>query len=344
MAKQKKEFMDGALNKGIDRKTAGDIFDLIEKFASYGFNKSHSVAYSVLAYQTAYLKAHYPAEYMAATMTSEVADTDKIVVLTDDCRKLGIPVLPPDVNEGNVTFVVTQKSIRFGLSAIKNVGVSAVEAIVRSRDEKGPFVDIFDFCARVDLHIVNKKTLEGLIQAGAFDSLHSNRAQLFEAVEKAIGHGQNVQEHSGKGQSNLFETSSAKIDLKPSLPLVDARKEPEILAREKAALGFYLSGHPLDKFREEIEAFAQRVARHCLRLQDEHDGEGLRHCRRREAKNRQEGKYDGICHPGRLHREGRLHRVFRCLPEIFPDSASGINGYGHRQRRNDRGSPEDSCE
>ncbi|MDP2885616.1 MAG: DNA polymerase III subunit alpha [Ignavibacteria bacterium] len=256
MAKQKKEFMEGAVEKGIDRKSAGEIFDLIEKFASYGFNKSHSVAYSVLAYQTAYLKAHYPAEYMAATMTSEVSDTDKIVVLTDDCRKLGIPVLPPDVNEGDVTFVVKQKGIRFGLSAIKNVGVSAVEAIVRTRNEKGPFVDIFDFCARVDLHLVNKKTLESLIQAGAFDSLHENRAQLFECVEKAIAHGQNAQEHSGKGQSNLFETSTAKVDLRPALPAVAAWRESEILTREKAVLGFYLSGHPLDKYREEIEAFA----------------------------------------------------------------------------------------
>lgn len=256
MAKQKKEFVEGAVKKGIDRKSAGDIFDLIEKFASYGFNKSHSVAYSVLAYQTAYLKAHYPAEYMAATMTSEVSDTDKIVVLTDDCRKLGIPVLPPDVNEGDVTFVVKQKGIRFGLSAIKNVGVSAVEAIVRTRNEKGPFVDIFDFCARVDLHLVNKKTLESLIQAGAFDSLHENRAQLFECAEKAIAHGQNAQEHSGKGQSNLFETSTAKIDLRPALPAVETWRESEILTREKAVLGFYLSGHPLDKYREEIEAFA----------------------------------------------------------------------------------------
>ncbi len=256
MAKQKKQFFEGAVKKGIDRKAAGDIFDLIEKFASYGFNKSHSVAYSVLAYQTAYLKAQYPAEYMAATLTSEIANTDKIVVLIDDCRKLGIRVLPPDVNEGNVTFVVKSRAIRFGLSAIKNVGVGAVEAIVRTRDEKGPFTDIFDFSARVDLHLVNKKTLEGLIQAGAFDSLHENRAQLFESAEKAVGHGQSVQEHSGKGQSNLFETSTAKVDLRPSLPATEPWKETEILAREKSVLGFYLSGHPLEKYREEIEAFA----------------------------------------------------------------------------------------
>jgi DNA polymerase-3 subunit alpha len=256
MAKQKKEFIEGALKKGIDRRVAGDIFDLIEKFASYGFNKSHSVAYSVLAYQTAYLKAHYPAEYMAATLSSEMADTDKIVVLIQDCRKLGINVLPPDVNESDVTFTVTPGGIRFGLSAIKNVGVSAVETIVKTRLERGRFTDIFDFSARVDLRLVNKKTLEGLIQAGAFDSLHENRAQLFAAVEKAITHGQHVQAHSGKGQSSLFEAGGAQIRVRPSLQHEEPWKESEVLAREKAVLGFYLTGHPLEKFRDEIEAFA----------------------------------------------------------------------------------------
>src|SRR3972149_7489888 len=150
MAEQKKEFAAGALSNDIDKKTASEIFDLIEKFASYGFNKSHSVAYSVLAYQTAYLKAHYPAEYMAATMSSEMGNTDKIVLLIDDCRKLGISVLPPDVNESGVHFVVTPKGIRFGMSAVKGVGVSAVEHIVRARSEGGRFQDIFDFCARVE--------------------------------------------------------------------------------------------------------------------------------------------------------------------------------------------------
>ncbi|MEK6565256.1 MAG: DNA polymerase III subunit alpha, partial [Bacteroidota bacterium] len=217
MAEQKKKFIEGAGANSIDKKIAGDIFDLIEKFASYGFNKSHSVAYSVLAYQTAYLKAHYPSEYMAATLSSEMADTDKIVQLIDECRKLGIQVLPPDVNESGVNFVVTPKGIRFGLSAIKNVGVSAVENIVRSRSEKGRFHDMFDFCGRVDLRLVNKKTTEGLIQAGAFDSLHDNRAQLFQNVEAATGYGQNEQEHSGRGQSNLFAGSTAKIDVKPNM-------------------------------------------------------------------------------------------------------------------------------
>jgi DNA polymerase-3 subunit alpha len=256
MAEQKKEFVAGAMQQGIDRKIAGDIFDLIEKFASYGFNKSHSVAYSVLAYQTGYLKAHYPAEYMAATLSSEMGDTDKIVLLIDECRKLGIDVLPPDVNESGVTFAATQQGIRFGLSAIKNVGVGAVEQIVRAREEHGSFSDIFDFCAKVDLRSVNKKTIECLIQAGAFDSLHNNRAQVFEAVERAIAYGQHVQEQLLRGQNSLFDLGGAKVQVKPMLPQVQPWNETEVLSREKAVLGFYVSGHPLSKYSDEIEAFS----------------------------------------------------------------------------------------
>ena len=256
MAEQKKEFAAGALSNDIDKKTASEIFDLIEKFASYGFNKSHSVAYSVLAYQTAYLKAHYPAEYMAATLTSEIGDTDKIVLFIDDCRKMGIDVLPPDVNESRVDFVVTPKGIRFGLSAIKNVGVGAVEQIVRVRGEGTRFNDLFDFCARVDLRAVNKKTLESLVLAGAFDSLHDNRAQLFESVERAIGYGQKVQEARERGQSSLFETGVTRVQTRPSLPTVQPWSEAEKLSREKSVLGFYVSGHPLKRYEEEITAFS----------------------------------------------------------------------------------------
>jgi DNA polymerase-3 subunit alpha len=256
MAEQKKEFVQGAFEQGVERKTASEIFDLIEKFASYGFNKSHSVAYSVLAYQTAYLKAHYPAEYMAATLTSEIGDTDKIVLFIDDCRKMGIDVLPPDVNESDVDFVVSTKGLRFGLSAIKNVGTGAVEQIVKARTENGRFQDIFDFCARVDLRAVNKKTIESLILAGAFDSLHDNRAQLFLSVERAAVYGQQAQESSGRGQSSLFESGGTKIQTRPVLPAAEAWGEAEKLSREKSVLGFYVSGHPLEDYREEIEAFA----------------------------------------------------------------------------------------
>jgi DNA polymerase-3 subunit alpha len=256
MAKQKKEFVDNAVAKNIERKIAAEIFDLIEKFASYGFNKSHSVAYSVLAYQTGYLKAHYPAEYMAATLSSEMDNTDKIVVLIDECRKLGIDVLPPDVNESGVHFGVTPKGIRFGLSAIKNVGTGAVEQIVKARDEKGNFKDIFDFCVRVDLRLANKKTIEGLIQSGAFDSLHNNRAQIFSNVEAATAYGQDLQEQIEKGQSNLFDLGGAKVTNRPMFRHVAEWSETEKLSREKAVLGFYVSGHPLLKYRDEIDGLS----------------------------------------------------------------------------------------
>jgi DNA polymerase-3 subunit alpha len=256
MAKQKKEFVENAVTKNIERKIAAEIFDLIEKFASYGFNKSHSVAYSVLAYQTAYLKAHYPAEYMAATLSSEMDNTDKIVVLIDECRKLGIDVLPPDVNESGVNFVVTPKGIRFGLSAIKNVGTGAVEQIVKARSEKGRFKDIFDFCVRVDLRLANKKTIEGLIQSGAFDSLHNNRAQIFGNVEAAIAYGQDLQEQIEKGQSNLFDLGGAKVTNRPMFRTVPDWPETEKLSREKTVLGFYVSGHPLLKYRDEIDGLS----------------------------------------------------------------------------------------
>ncbi len=256
MAKQKKEFVENAVAKNIERRIAAEIFDLIEKFASYGFNKSHSVAYSVLAYQTAYLKAHYPAEYMAATLSSEMDNTDKIVILIDECRKLGIDVLPPDVNESGVNFVVTPEGIRFGLSAIKNVGSGAVEQIVKAKQRKGKFKDIFDFCVRVDLRLANKKTIEGLVQAGAFDSFHNNRAQIFSNVEAAIAYGQDLQVQIEKGQSNLFDLGGAKVTNRPMFRNAADWTETEKLSREKAVLGFYVSGHPLLKYRDEIDGLS----------------------------------------------------------------------------------------
>lgn len=259
MAEQKKEFISGATERGIPKRIAAEIFDLIDRFASYGFNKSHSVAYSVLAYQTAYLKAHYPAEFMAATMTSEINNTDKIVSFIDECRKLGIRVLPPDVNESDWNFVVTNDGIRFGLAAIKNVGTGAVREIVRVREEGGSFKNIFDFCTRVDLRTVNKKTIESLVQAGAFDSIESNRAQLLEAVDRAMSFGQSQKKHELAGQSNLFEMSTATHPSEiqyPSLPDVQPWTDAEKLSREKTVLGFYVSGHPLRKYQQEVEVFS----------------------------------------------------------------------------------------
>jgi len=258
MANMKKEFVDGAVSRGMEKQPAEDIFDLIEKFASYGFNKSHSVAYSVIAYQTAYLKAHYPAEYMAATLTSEIGNTDKIPPLIDDCRHSGIRVLPPDVNESGKDFAVVNGSVRFGLVAIKNVGQSAIDNVVQARRADGPFRNLFDCCSRVDLRLVNRKCLESLIQAGAFDSLPGHRALLLENVDRAMQFGQMAQSQSATGQESLFgfgEESPAHVSFPP---LGDAApwSESEKLAKEKSVVGLYVSGHPLLKYEDEIKQFA----------------------------------------------------------------------------------------
>jgi DNA polymerase-3 subunit alpha len=259
MAQQREAFVSGAGERGIAAKVAREIFDMIVKFANYGFNKSHSVAYSLLAYQTAWLKANYTAEFMAALMSSEMGKTDKVSALIDECVKLGIAVLPPDVNESGVTFSVTEHGIRFGLAAIKNVGVGAVEAIVAAREKGGRFTSIFEFCERVEGRLANKKTLESLVLAGAMDSVHANRAQLFPALETALSFGQQRQLHRDIGQSSLFDNvpDSAPTELAyPPLPQVDAWKPAELLANEKSVLGFYLSGHPLESWRSDVEAIA----------------------------------------------------------------------------------------
>jgi DNA polymerase III subunit alpha len=259
MAALKKEFVDGAAALGTAKQVASDIFDLIEKFASYGFNKSHSVAYSIIAYQTAYLKAHYPPEFMAATLSSEIGSTDKIVKLIDDCRRMGIDVLPPDVNESSNDFNVVGGRIRFGLCAIKNVGESAIDTVITARGESGRFANVFDFCQRVDLRLVNKKCLESLVQAGAFDSLGSHRAELMENLERAATFGQNVRAREMDGQSSLFEggaEAAPSVITYPALTPAAPWQESEKLAREKGVLGFFVSGHPLLKYEQEIAEFS----------------------------------------------------------------------------------------
>ncbi|MGA9120506.1 MAG: DNA polymerase III subunit alpha [Bacteroidota bacterium] len=259
MASVKDEFIKGSIERGSDRKLAADIFDLIQKFAKYGFNKSHSVAYSVVAYQTAYLKAHYAAEFMAATLSSELNDIDRIAVLIDACRKSGIPLLGPDVNESALDFTVKDKTIRFGLCAIKNVGESAVEGVVKARTERGAFLNIFDFCARADLRLVNKKCLESLVQAGAFDALGGHRSQHFEIIEAATAYGLRRQSQELSGQTGLFditETPKGMTVVHPPLPETPRWSEFEKLQHEKNVLGFYVSGHPLLKYEHEVKEFS----------------------------------------------------------------------------------------
>ncbi|MHB1687476.1 MAG: DNA polymerase III subunit alpha [Ignavibacteriaceae bacterium] len=258
MAQQKSKFVEGAGQNTIPKKVAEEIFDAIDKFANYGFNKSHSVAYSYVAYQTAYLKVYYTAEFLAANLTNEFGNKNKVSNFLEDCRKLKIEVLPPDVNNPTVSFDVVEEKIRFGMSAIKNVGINAVEEIIRTRNRlERNFTSIFDFCSNVDTRIVNKRTLEGLVIAGAFDNANKNRAQLFEAVENALEFGHKAAHFQSSTEDSLFGNIEEVMKIsEPKLPDVKPWSEKEKLAKEREVIGFYVTGHPLQKYEVEYRSFA----------------------------------------------------------------------------------------
>ncbi|MFO7523871.1 MAG: DNA polymerase III subunit alpha [Ignavibacteriaceae bacterium] len=257
MDEQKIKFLDGAVAKGISKNIAKEIFEAIFKFANYGFNKSHAVAYSYVAYQTAYIKAHYTPEFLAANLKNEFGNTDKVTKFLEDCRKLKIKVLPPDVNNPSVYFDVEEGNIRFGMSAIKNVGINAVLDIIKARKNLSrDFNSIFDFCINVDNRIVNKKTLEGLVLAGAFDSIDKNRAKLFNAVETALDFSHKAQNSKMSSQSNLFGGDDEIQLSEPDLSEITPWSERENLAREREVIGFYVTGHPLRKYELEYKSFA----------------------------------------------------------------------------------------
>ena len=268
MEAQREKFMAGAVERGLDGAVAKRIWDLMEFFAGYGFNKSHSTAYALLAYQTAYLKANYPAYFMAALLTIERQNTDKLAMYLGECRDLGVKILPPDVNESEWAFTVTPAGVRFGLGAVKNVGDGAVESILAVRREAGSITSLNRLCEDVDLRLVNKRVLESLVKAGAFDGLCRNdgseengagrrlrSAQLFAAVDGAIDHGSRRQRNRDRGQHELFGESEAVSSggAAMRLPAAPAWTEGEQLAFEKEALGLYLSGHPIDRFRKELD-------------------------------------------------------------------------------------------
>lgn len=258
MQKQKDKFIEGSVARSIPRDVAVKMFDLIEQFANYGFNKSHSVAYSYLAYQTAYLKAHFTEEFIAANLTHEVNDLDKVALFLEDCRKFGIKVLTPDVNSPTVYFKVEKGRIRFGLSAIKNVGVGAVEEIIRARKELGrDFKDIFEFVYKVDLRIVNKRALEGLVLAGAFSGLYRNRKELFNNIEMLINYGSKVRDAVESMAGGLFGDSFDENSVtKPELAAFDDWSREENLKNEREVMGFYMSGHPMHQYELEDRSFS----------------------------------------------------------------------------------------
>jgi DNA polymerase-3 subunit alpha len=224
----------------------------MEQFAGYGFNKSHSAAYAVLAYVTAYLKAHYPVEFMAALLTCETGNTDKIVQYVNECRDRGIPLLPPDIQTGFWHFTPAGEAIRFGLGAIKNVGRNTVDAIISARTDGGPFASVFDFCERLDPRALNKRVLESMVKAGALDGWNVRRAQLCAVIDRAMEAGQKLQRTRESGQHDLFGTAGQAASEPAPLPNVPDWPESQKLAGEKEVLGLYLTGHPLRDYETKL--------------------------------------------------------------------------------------------
>ncbi|MGA2714605.1 MAG: DNA polymerase III subunit alpha [Bryobacteraceae bacterium] len=260
MAKQRERFLQGAAERGHPAKKAEKMFDLMEQFAGYGFNKSHSAAYAFLAFVTGYLKAHYPVDFMAALLTSETGNVAKVVKYINECREMNIRVLPPDVNASEYTFTPVRDelgdAIRFGLGAVKNVGQNAVEAIIKARTELGRFRSIYQFCEHADMTSINRRVMESLIKAGAMDGLQGTRAQLLLALDGAIETGNRAAKDRDSGQAGLFGGGPAEEHPEPVLPKANDWTLKEKLQGEKELLGFYVTGHPLDSYEEKIVELA----------------------------------------------------------------------------------------
>ena len=259
---QKARFISGASEKGVDPKQSDSIFELVNKFAGYGFNKSHAAAYAFISYQTGYLKANYPVEFFAATMSLDITNTDKLAVFYQDARRFGIKIVPPDINRCKADFDVENGEVLYALGAIRNVGFEAMQSVVQTREEGGRFTDIFDFLERIDPKSVNKRAIENLAKAGAFDSIHPNRTQIVQCADLYMAYAQSMAADRASSQVSLFGASQAS---RPRIAAVKATAGPERLDEELTAIGFYLSGHPLqdmlDVFkRKNVTLYAEALA------------------------------------------------------------------------------------
>jgi DNA polymerase-3 subunit alpha len=289
IAKFKPDFLKGAMANGISKDKAEEIFDLILKFGGYGFNKSHSTRYAIIAYQTAYMKTYHPVEYMAALLTFEMGSTDKVVEYIEECKRMtlldgsrGVKVLPPDVNVSDVDFTPiydqdTPKRkrktgvIRFGLAAVKGVGEKAVQTIIVGRQSGGPFRSIYEFCERVDLRAVNRSTIEALIKCGAFDSLNAKRSQLLAILDKAVEMGAQMQQDRRMGQMNMFGAAAATATtnrLPEALPAMEEFAQADLLKNEKEVLGFYITSHPLTEHQSALDSYGSVTTRQAVHLAD----------------------------------------------------------------------------
>ncbi|MFM5789666.1 DNA polymerase III subunit alpha [Aeromonas caviae] len=257
MAKQRAGFEEGAVKNGVDGELAMKIFDLVEKFAGYGFNKSHSAAYALVSYQTLWLKTHFPAEFMAAVMTADMDNTDKIVTLVDECQRMGLTVIPPDVNTGRYRFSVNEDGhIVYGIGAVKGVGEGPIEAILDARDRDGPFRDLFDFCNRVDIKKLNKRVMEKLILSGAMDRLGPHRAALMATLEEAMRAAEQHAKAQAVGQVDMFGVLTEEIDdVKKAFANVPHWPDKVWLEGERETLGLYLTGHPINQYSCELRRY-----------------------------------------------------------------------------------------
>ncbi len=331
IAKFQEQFVAGATEKGLARQEALNLFGLIEKFAGYGFNKSHSTAYALIAYQTGYLKAHYPVEFMAALLTGDIPgrnfkSKDSLVEHLEDCRRMDITVIPPDVNHSSVIFSVepsetNEKHIHFALSAIKGCGGGAAESIVREREKNGTFKSIFDFCERIDSRSVNRSTLETLVKAGAFDSLGARRSQLAAVIERAMQSGAAVMEDRRRGQANLFdelEDSQANDEDEIGLPDIPDWDDREQLSGEKEVLGYYLSSHPLEEYSTVLAEYCSHATDNLKKLEHKSEvvlGGMLSAVRFSHTKNPRRGQTETKYAMFDLE---DLQGIIRCI--LWPDS------------------------
>ena len=275
MEKQRELFIKGAQKNNIKKNTAADIFDLIAYFAGYGFNKSHSVSYAFISYQTAYLKTHYTVEYMASLLTSIMGNNDKVALYIKECRNMNIEILPPDINQSLVNFtVVGGKAIRFGLAAVKNVGEKAIKSIIDEHKRNSNFTSLLDFCQRVDLRVVNKRVIESLIKCGAFDSIGARRSQLLAFLDVTLKNGQEYQKSKRNGQTSIFDLFEENNPDKDSgnyqdrLPDISEFSKNELLAMEKEMLGLYISYHPLNDYRERLKKIITSTSIELTNLSD----------------------------------------------------------------------------
>ncbi|MEL0224010.1 MAG: DNA polymerase III subunit alpha, partial [Gammaproteobacteria bacterium] len=273
MEKQREIFLKGTGERGIDAKLAGSIFDLMEKFAGYGFNKSHSAAYALVSYQTAFLKTYYPAEFMAAVLSSDMDNTDKVVPLIEECRRMGLVVRPPDVNASSFKFSVKDGEVIYGLGAIKGLGEGPIGQLVDARNEGGAFSDLFDFCRRVGTGKVNRRALEALIRAGAFDSLHEPRWVVMSSLEDAIGQADQEARNEAVGMDDMFGLGGGGESQLGSDPYQYHRSavrwsERDVLRGEKETLGLYLTGHPIDWYADDLKGLGAKALENLERTKD----------------------------------------------------------------------------